>query len=58
MLKSPSIPSVLVETSFITNPNEERLLGTTAFREKIARAIADGIVNFFDYFDAHQRKPR
>ncbi|HBK4691518.1 TPA: N-acetylmuramoyl-L-alanine amidase AmiA [Serratia marcescens] len=58
VLKSPSIPSVLVETSFITNPNEERLLGTTAFREKIARAIADGIVNFFDYFDAHQRKPR
>ena len=48
---------MLVKTSFITNPNEERLLGTTAFREKIARAIADGIVNFFDYFDAHQRKP-
>ncbi|AOF00405.1 N-acetylmuramoyl-L-alanine amidase [Serratia marcescens] len=58
VLKSPSIPSVLVETSFITNPNEERLLGTTAFREKIARAISDGIINFFDYFDAHQRKPR
>ncbi len=35
VLKSPSIPSVLVETSFITNPGEERLLGTTAFREKI-----------------------
>lgn len=30
VLKSPSIPSVLVETSFITNPEEERLLGTTA----------------------------
>lgn len=58
VLKSPSIPSVLVETSFITNPNEERLLGTTAFREKIARAIADGIINFFNYFDTHQRKPR
>ncbi|CAI0888057.1 N-acetylmuramoyl-L-alanine amidase AmiA [Serratia entomophila] len=58
VLKSPSIPSVLVETSFITNPNEERLLGTTAFREKIARAIADGVINFFDYFDTHQRKPR
>ena len=28
VLKSPSIPSVLVETSFITNPEEERLLGT------------------------------
>ncbi|MEA7586038.1 N-acetylmuramoyl-L-alanine amidase, partial [Salmonella enterica subsp. enterica serovar Anatum] len=39
VLKSPSIPSVLVETSFITNPEEERLLGTTAFRQKIATAI-------------------
>jgi N-acetylmuramoyl-L-alanine amidase len=49
---------VLVETSFITNPGEERLLGTTAFREKIARAIADGVINFFHYYDVHQRKPR
>ncbi|GAA3904683.1 N-acetylmuramoyl-L-alanine amidase AmiA [Gibbsiella dentisursi] len=58
VLKSPSIPSVLVETSFITNPDEERLLGTTAFREKIARAIADGVVNFFSEFDARQRRAR
>lgn len=57
VLKSPSIPSVLVETSFITNPAEERLLGTTAFREKIARAIADGVISFFSYYDSHQRKP-
>lgn len=57
VLKSPSIPSVLVETSFITNPAEERLLGTTAFREKIARAIADGVISFFSYYDTHQRKP-
>ncbi|CAI1933548.1 N-acetylmuramoyl-L-alanine amidase AmiA [Serratia proteamaculans] len=56
VLKSPSIPSVLVETSFITNPAEERLLGTTAFREKIARAIADGVISFFSYYDTHQRK--
>lgn len=58
VLKSPSIPSVLIETSFITNPQEERLLGTTVFREKIARAIADGVIGFFQYYDAHQRKPR
>lgn len=51
VLKSPSIPSVLVETSFITNPREEQLLGTTAFRQKIASAIASGIVNYFDEFD-------
>lgn len=53
VLKSPWIPSVLVETSFITNPEEERLLGTTAFRYKIASAIASGIVSYFNY--AHIR---
>ena len=59
VLKSPSIPSVLVETSFITNPEEERLLGTTAFRQKIANAIASGIISYFNWFDnqkAHSRK--
>ncbi|MBE5252187.1 N-acetylmuramoyl-L-alanine amidase AmiA [Mixta mediterraneensis] len=53
VLKSPSIPSVLVETSFITNPHEELLLGTHAFRQKIASAIADGIVNYFAEYDRH-----
>ncbi|TKI06065.1 N-acetylmuramoyl-L-alanine amidase AmiA [Martelella alba] len=48
VLKSPSIPSVLIETSFITNPAEEKLLGTKAFRMKIARAIAGGVSSFFD----------
>lgn len=57
VLKSPSIPSVLVETSFITNPAEERLLGTTAFRQKIASAITSGIVSFFAEFDRHNRRP-
>jgi N-acetylmuramoyl-L-alanine amidase len=51
VLKSPSIPSVLVETSFITNPGEEKLLGTTAFRQKIATAIASGIISYFNWFD-------
>ncbi len=48
VLKSPSIPSVLVETSFITNPAEEKLLGTSVFRNHIAAAISDGIINFFN----------
>ncbi|AIR00439.1 N-acetylmuramoyl-L-alanine amidase AmiA [Pluralibacter gergoviae] len=59
VLKSPSIPSVLVETSFITNPGEEKLLGTTAFRQKIANAIASGVISYFHWFDnqkAHSRK--
>ena len=59
VLKSPSVPSVLVETSFITNPEEERLLGTTAFRQKIATAIAKGVISYFHWFDnqkAHSRR--
>ncbi|VED48024.1 N-acetylmuramoyl-L-alanine amidase [Raoultella terrigena] len=59
VLKSPSIPSVLVETSFITNPGEEKLLGTTAFRQKIASAIASGIISYFHWFDnqkAHSKR--
>ena len=58
VLKSPSIPSVLVETSFITNPEEERLLGTAAFRQKIANAIASGIISYFNWFDNQKRALR
>ncbi|MHA8112931.1 N-acetylmuramoyl-L-alanine amidase AmiA [Kosakonia cowanii] len=54
VLKSPSIPSVLVETSFITNPAEEKLLGTAAFRQKIATAITDGVMSYFSWFDNHK----
>ncbi|WP_342324093.1 N-acetylmuramoyl-L-alanine amidase AmiA [Kosakonia sp. BYX6] len=54
VLKSPSIPSVLVETSFITNPAEEKLLGTAAFRQKIANAITDGVMSYFSWFDNHK----
>ncbi len=54
VLKSPSIPSVLVETAFITNPGEEKLLGTTAFRQKIANAIAAGVISYFNWFDNHK----
>lgn len=54
VLKSPSVPSVLVETSFITNPAEEQLLGTKAFRQKIASAIASGVLSYFSWFDNHK----
>jgi N-acetylmuramoyl-L-alanine amidase len=47
VLKSPRIPSVLVETSFITNKQEEKLLGEPVFQEKMARALADGINSYF-----------
>ena len=46
VLKSP-IPSILVETAFISNPKEERRLNSSAFQEKMASAIFNGIVAHF-----------
>lgn len=47
VLKAPDIPSILVETAFLSNPEEESLLATPAFRKKAAQAIADGIHHYF-----------
>ncbi len=47
VLKAPAIPSALVETGFITHKEEEQKLRTTAYQEKIAGALAQGIQNFF-----------
>jgi N-acetylmuramoyl-L-alanine amidase len=47
VLKSPDIPSILVETGFISNPEEARLLKTAAYQKKMARAIHDGIHSWF-----------
>ena len=48
VLKAPDIPSVLTETAFITNREDERLLKRGDFQEKIARTITMTIKNFFD----------
>ncbi len=48
VLKSPDIPSLLVETAYISNPEEEGRLGNRAFRLKLAGAIRDGIMSYFD----------
>lgn len=45
VLRAPDIPSILVETAFISNPEEERLLGSTSFRQKCAQAMCDGCSN-------------
>lgn len=47
VLKSPDIPSILVETAFITNPNEERRLNDEAYQAKMAHAIFAGIKRYF-----------
>ncbi len=47
VLKLPEITSVLLETAFLSNPQEEKLLKKRVFRQKIALAVADSIVKFF-----------
>lgn len=47
VLRSPDIPSLLVETGFISNSTEERLLGSSAYQEKIANAIYKGLRSYF-----------
>ena len=47
VLKAPDIPSILVETAFITNPEEEARLGDEAYQDKIAAAIVAGIKRYF-----------
>lgn len=47
VLRSPDIPSLLVETGFISNPSEERLLGSSAYQAKIAESIHKGLRSYF-----------
>lgn len=48
VLRAPDIPSVLVETAFISNPEEERRLRDPAFQREMARALAEGIRAHFE----------
>ena len=47
VLKSPDVPSILVETAFISNPAEEKKLRDPAHQEKLANAIMAGVRTFF-----------
>jgi len=47
VLKSPDIPSILVETAFISNPEEEKRLTDDAYQDKMAAAILGGIKRYF-----------
>ncbi|MXX17474.1 MAG: N-acetylmuramoyl-L-alanine amidase, partial [Gammaproteobacteria bacterium] len=48
VLKSPDVPSILVETGYITNPTEEKLLRSDQHQQRIARAIMKGIERYLD----------
>jgi N-acetylmuramoyl-L-alanine amidase len=47
VLKSPDIPSILVEAGFISNPQEERNLSSSAYQRKLSNAVFRGIDDYF-----------
>jgi N-acetylmuramoyl-L-alanine amidase len=46
VLRAPDIPSILVETAFISNPDEERRLNDEAYQQKLAGAMLEGIKGY------------
>lgn len=48
VLKAPDIPSILVETAFISNPEEERKLNNRKYQDQMAEAIMKGLKRYFD----------
>ena len=47
VLKAPDIPSILVETAFISNPDEEAQLANPAYRKQLVEALTTGIKRYF-----------
>ena len=48
VLRSPDVPSILVETAFISNPSEERKLRDPAHQKQLAEAVMGGVKNYFE----------
>jgi N-acetylmuramoyl-L-alanine amidase len=56
VLRSPDIPSMLVETAFISNPSEEKRLRTGAYQQKLANAMFKGVKRYqVAYASGNQR---
>ena len=47
LMKNAAIPAVITECGFLSNFEEEQLLNTSQYREKLANAIVDGIINYY-----------
>jgi len=47
VLKSPDVPSLLIETAFISNPNDEKNLASVQYRDRFARAVYSGVTDYF-----------
>ena len=58
VLKAPDIPSILVETAFISNPEEEKRLKDSGYQEKMAQAILAGIKRYLSANPPLARAPR
>ena len=56
VLKSPDIPSILIETAFISNPAEEQNLLSQTFQTKIAKAIFKGLSAYFEKISSGNRR--
>ncbi|TAK85683.1 MAG: N-acetylmuramoyl-L-alanine amidase [Betaproteobacteria bacterium] len=54
VLKAPDVPSILVETAFISNPEEEKRLNDEGYQDRLARALLEGIR---DYIAKHPPRP-
>jgi N-acetylmuramoyl-L-alanine amidase len=54
VLKAPDVPSILVETAFISNPDEEKRLNDQAYQDRLARALLSGIKQ---YLAKHPPRP-
>jgi N-acetylmuramoyl-L-alanine amidase len=57
VLKAPDIPSILVETAFISNPDEEARLRDDRYQERMARALLIGIKRYFAKNPPQRRNP-
>jgi N-acetylmuramoyl-L-alanine amidase len=53
VLKSPDIPSILIETGFISNPREEKNLTSAAYQTKLTQAIFQGLKRYFWDYPPH-----
>ncbi len=65
VLRSPDVPSILVESAFLSNPEEERKLNSVSERRKLANAVLTGIRDYFHaqplpgtWIAAHRQAPR
>jgi N-acetylmuramoyl-L-alanine amidase len=57
VLKAPDIPSILIETAFISNPDEELRLRDEAYQRQVAQAIFNGIQRYFERNPPPARNP-